>query len=63
MQISGIIKDNSRKKETYDRVMEAQTAEEIQIPERSQAPKGKKKAQLNLYPWRFRNSVQLAYFS
>ena len=43
--------------------MEAQTAKKIQFPESSQAPKeSKRKAALNLYPWRFRNSVQLGVF-
>ena len=43
--------------------MEAQAAEKIRTPDESQAPKAlKKKAPLDLYPWRFRNSVQLGVF-
>jgi polyferredoxin len=43
--------------------MEAQAAKKNQIPDRSQIPKAlKKKVPLNLYPWRFRNSVQLGVF-
>ena len=43
--------------------MEAQAAEKSRTPDGSQIPKVlKKKAPLNLYPWRFRNSVQLGVF-
>lgn len=43
--------------------MEAKTAEKIQFPESSQVPKGlKRKAPRNLYPWRFRNNLQLGVF-
>ena len=40
--------------------MEAQTAKKISYPERLHPPEGiQKKAPLYLYPWRFRNNVQL----
>ena len=40
--------------------MEAEAAEKNRSPDGSQAPKAlKKKTPLHLYPWRFRNSVQL----
>jgi polyferredoxin len=47
-------------KEKSVRVMEAQTASKISYPERLHSPEEvKKKAPLHLYPWRFRNSVQM----
>lgn len=60
--VAGVLhrKKRSKQKERSDWVMEAQTAEKIHFPERlHQLEEIKKKAPVHLYPWRFRNSVQL----